>query len=135
MRPPRAQFPVVEAPRAMGKGGDGSARLATRKAEAACVSPAECLNVHLYGKAIDVSKFAQTHPGGAKALRIFVNRDATEQFEMYHSPAGARSTPALGRAGRRRHACRPPAHPPAPSTRHPPQAGPALRPPSPQPTR
>eukprot|EP00962_Isochrysis_galbana_P042650 scaffold16011_cov126-Isochrysis_galbana.AAC.7 len=88
--------------RIMGKGGDGAVRLATRKVDAT-----ESLNVHLYGKAVDVSKFAQTHPGGAKALRIFDNRDATEQFEMYHSPAGAPArdqqplaAPAWSRAGR-----------------------------------
>ena len=45
------------------------------------------VNVILYGKQIDVTNFQNKHPGGAKALRIFHNRDATEQFEMYHSPA------------------------------------------------
>merc|ERR1711908_68636 len=44
------------------------------------------LEVYLKGKVVDVTKFARTHPGGAKVFRIFQNRDATEQFEMYHSP-------------------------------------------------
>ncbi|EOD09827.1 hypothetical protein EMIHUDRAFT_216445 [Emiliania huxleyi CCMP1516] len=66
----------------MGKGGNANPReLKGGKAEQ--------LTVYLYGKAVDVSKFAKLHPGGAKALRIFNNRDATEQFEMYHSPAGS----------------------------------------------
>ena len=66
----------------MGKGGNANPReLKGGKAEQ--------LTVYLYGKAVDVSKFAKLHPGGAKALRIFNKRDATEQFEMYHSPAGA----------------------------------------------
>jgi len=69
----------------MGKGGDSAPPFGQRKP-----GQEEAISVHLYGKKVDVSKFSKTHPGGAKALRIFDNRDATEQFEMYHSPAGAR---------------------------------------------
>jgi len=60
----------------MGKGGDGRA-----------AAPEEGLQVYLKGKVVDVTKFQRSHPGGAKALRIFKDRDATEQFIMYHSPA------------------------------------------------
>jgi len=58
----------------MGKGGNGA-------------MPPEEMVVYLKGKVVDVTKFQRSHPGGAKALRIFKDRDATEQFEMYHSPA------------------------------------------------
>ena len=47
----------------------------------------EPCEVYLKGKVVDVTKFQRSHPGGAKALRIFKNRDATEQFNMFHSPA------------------------------------------------
>ena len=40
------------------------------------------IEVYIRGKVVDVTKFAKTHPGGAKALHIFANRDATEQFDM-----------------------------------------------------
>eukprot|EP00967_Tisochrysis_lutea_P009129 scaffold10846_cov32-Tisochrysis_lutea.AAC.3 len=69
----------------MGKGGDGAARLSRN----------ESIEVHLYGKVLDVSAFSKSHPGGAKALRIFHQRDATEQFEMYHSPEGAQPSHRL----------------------------------------
>lgn len=65
----------------MGRGGDATA--SPREAK----KPDEPLKVYLKGKIVDVTKFQRTHPGGAKALKIFKNRDATEQFEMYHSPA------------------------------------------------
>lgn len=57
----------------MGRGGDG------RRDDGP-------LEVHLKGKVVDVTKFARNHPGGAKVLRIFRNRDATEQFEMCAVP-------------------------------------------------
>merc|ERR1711908_194373 len=47
------------------------------------------LEVYLKGKVVDVTKFARTHPGGAKVFRIFQNRDATEQFEMCAVPGPA----------------------------------------------
>ena len=65
----------------MGRGGDATA--SPREAK----KPDEPLKVYLKGKIVDLTKFQRTHPGGAKALKIFKNRDATEQFEMYHSPA------------------------------------------------
>jgi len=75
----------------MGKGGNANPReLKGGKAEQ--------LTVYLYGKAVDVSKFAKLHPGGAKALRIFNNRDATEQFEMYHSPAAHKMMRAMSKS-------------------------------------
>jgi len=46
---------------------------------------AEKHEVILYGKRVDVTSFIKKHPGGSKVLRIFRNRDATEQFESYHS--------------------------------------------------
>jgi hypothetical protein len=48
------------------------------------------LHVYLHGKAVDCTQWARSHPGGAKALRIFKDRDATEQFQMYHSPAACK---------------------------------------------
>lgn len=46
----------------------------------------EKIEVDLYGKRIDVTKFQRAHPGGAKILRIFHHRDATEQFVMCGGP-------------------------------------------------
>ena len=43
------------------------------------------MNIYIKGKVLDVTKFIRTHPGGSKALKIFQNRDATEQFISYHS--------------------------------------------------
>ena len=45
------------------------------------------LKVILYGKVVDLTKWAKFHPGGMKPLLVFKNRDATEIFEAYHSPA------------------------------------------------
>jgi len=59
----------------MGKGGYTGAKV-----------PDQPLQVYLKGKVLDVTKFQRSHPGGAKALKIFKDRDATEQFNMYHSP-------------------------------------------------
>eukprot|EP00966_Prymnesium_polylepis_P054168 1252238-Prymnesium_polylepis.1 len=66
----------------MGKGGQGK-------------MPAEEVKVHLKGKVVDVTKFQRSHPGGAKALRIFKDRDATEQFNMCVCSSLALSCPAL----------------------------------------
>ena len=65
----------------MGKGGNGA-------------MPPEEMKVYLKGKVVDVTKFQRSHPGGAKALRIFKDRDATEQFEMCAPPAPAADRPA-----------------------------------------
>lgn len=75
----------------MGMGGNGGQN---RKADCALEEP---VNVYLYGKTVDVSKFIHKHPGGAKALRIFQNRDATEQFEMYHSPVAHKMMHAMSK--------------------------------------
>jgi len=53
--------------------------------------------VYLYGKRVDVTRFLHSHPGGAKALKIFANRDATEQFIMYHSPAAHKKMEMMAR--------------------------------------
>jgi len=45
----------------------------------------EQIQIILYGKLVDVSSWAKKHPGGVKILRIFHQRDATEQFEAFHS--------------------------------------------------
>ncbi len=37
------------------------------------------------GKRVDVTAWYKRHPGGTKVLRIFKDRDATEQFNAYHS--------------------------------------------------
>ena len=44
-----------------------------------------------------MTKFLRTHPGGAKALRIFANRDASEQFTSYHSPAAFKKLELMSR--------------------------------------
>lgn len=66
----------------MGKGGRGSA--------SADIADDEFF-VHIHGKSIDCRKWSRHHPGGSKALRIFKDRDATEQFDMCaasdHSPS------------------------------------------------
>ena len=65
--------------------------------------------VYLYGKRVDVTRFLHSHPGGAKALKIFANRDATEQFIMCapacHGSASLRS-PAAWAQWRRRSSAR-----------------------------
>ena len=66
----------------MGKGGRGSASEATADDE---------FFVHIHGKKIDCRKWSRSHPGGSKALRIFKDRDATEQFDM--CAASDRSNP------------------------------------------
>jgi len=57
----------------------------------------EPVEVYLFGKRVDVSRFMHAHPGGAKALRIFQNRDATEQFRMYHSPGALKKLEVMSR--------------------------------------
>eukprot|EP00467_Chlorarachnion_reptans_P000644 CAMPEP_0114525608 /NCGR_PEP_ID=MMETSP0109-20121206/22526_1 /TAXON_ID=29199 /ORGANISM="Chlorarachnion reptans, Strain CCCM449" /LENGTH=1065 /DNA_ID=CAMNT_0001707223 /DNA_START=214 /DNA_END=3412 /DNA_ORIENTATION=+ len=51
--------------------------------------------VILFKKRVDVTSFLKKHPGGAKVLHIFRNRDATEQFEAYHSDRAYRWLKAL----------------------------------------
>ncbi|KAJ1633060.1 delta-8 desaturase [Pavlovales sp. CCMP2436] len=72
----------------MGRGGDSGAG-PTVKADASLSEvtrdDSKSINVVLYGKRVDVSKFQKSHPGGSKVFRIFQDRDATEQFESYHS--------------------------------------------------
>ena len=67
----------------MGKGGFASTKGSSQ-------TESEHVEVHLFGKRVDVSHFLRKHPGGAKALKIFKDRDATEQFLMYHSPAATK---------------------------------------------
>lgn len=77
----------------MGRGGDSGAQARTAPdASLAAASPAEVsanesksVKIVLYGKSVDVTKFQKVHPGGSKVFRIFQDRDATEQFESYHS--------------------------------------------------
>ena len=56
-------------------------------------APEEPLTVYLKGKVVDVTKFTRTHPGGSKALRIFKDRDATEQFNMCAQPLSCITAP------------------------------------------
>jgi|Laugresbdmm110sn_2_1035109.scaffolds.fasta_scaffold23489_1 fatty acid desaturase len=67
----------------MGKGGFAGGK-------GAVPTEPEQVEVHLFGKRVDVTSFLRKHPGGAKALKIFKDRDATEQFLMYHSPAATK---------------------------------------------
>ena len=79
----------------MGKGG--SASTATPTEAVAAPQEKEQVNVYLFGKVVDVTKFLRTHPGGSKALKIFRNRDATEQFISYHSPAAHKKLELMSR--------------------------------------
>ena len=65
----------------MGKGGS-STEPAAAEVNAAGAEERKPVEVYLFGKRVDVSKFMRTHPGGTKALKIFADRDATEQFIM-----------------------------------------------------
>mmetsp|Transcript_20072 Transcript_20072/g.30055 ORF Transcript_20072/g.30055 Transcript_20072/m.30055 type:complete len:1056 (-) Transcript_20072:132-3299(-) len=58
-------------------------------------SKKELHEVILFGKRVNVSGFLKKHPGGSKVLRIFRDRDATEQFEAYHSDRAYRWLKAL----------------------------------------
>jgi len=80
----------------MGKGGSAST---TEQPTATAVAPPQQkkVEVYLFGKVVDVTKFQRSHPGGAKALKIFQNRDATEQFIMYHSPAAHKKLELMSR--------------------------------------
>jgi len=51
--------------------------------------------VILHGKRVDVTNFLNKHPGGRKVLFIFRDRDATEQFEAYHSTRAKKWLKAL----------------------------------------
>ena len=42
------------------------------------------LSIQLYGNDVDVSSWVGKHPGGGKLLKIFADRDATQQFEAIH---------------------------------------------------
>ena len=55
-------------------------------------------NVILHGKRLVVGNWLQRHPGGDKVLRIFHNRDATEQFEATHSEYAKKKLAAFLRA-------------------------------------
>jgi fatty acid desaturase len=80
----------------MGKGGS-STEPAAAEVNAAGAEERKPVEVYLFGKRVDVSKFMRTHPGGTKALKIFADRDATEQFIMYHSPAAHKKLQLLSR--------------------------------------
>merc|ERR1719171_1565415 len=79
----------------MGKGG--SSAEAQAAAAAKPVASEKTVEVFLFGKRVDVTKFMKTHPGGSKALKIFQNRDATEQFISYHSPAAHKKLQLMSR--------------------------------------
>jgi len=76
----------------MGKGGKGDGlNLQTSVDDGA-------FEVFIHNKRIDVQKWVHTHPGGSKALRIFKDRDASEQFDMYHSPAAHKKLAVMKKA-------------------------------------
>jgi fatty acid desaturase len=49
-------------------------------------APSQQLRIHLFGKAVDVTAWMHRHPGGAKVLRMYSQRDATDVFQAFHSP-------------------------------------------------
>eukprot|EP00753_Platysulcus_tardus_P016775 PLAT6031.1.p2 GENE.PLAT6031.1~~PLAT6031.1.p2 ORF type:complete len:460 (+),score=195.15 PLAT6031.1:67-1380(+) len=71
----------------MGRGGEGdvASPRASERSGSARAAGKDGPHVILYGKSVDVGSFASRHPGGRKVLHIFHNRDATEQFEAFHS--------------------------------------------------
>ena len=77
----------------MGKGGASS----VAQQQPPTVKAPETVEVFLFGKRVDVTKFLRTHPGGSKALKIFRNRDATEQFLSYHSPGAHKKLELMSR--------------------------------------
>merc|ERR1719231_1244894 len=81
----------------MGKGGSASV---AKPQPVVASKEAEPLEVYLFGKVVDVTKFSRVHPGGTKALKIFRNRDATEQFIMYHSPEAHKKLEVMSRNAR-----------------------------------
>jgi len=81
----------------MGKGGASSLAAAEPALATTARAPQETIEVYLFGKRVDVTKFMRTHPGGSKALKIFRNRDATEQFISYHSPAAFKKLELMSR--------------------------------------
>jgi len=79
----------------MGKGGASAEAVAAATIKPS--KPVETVEVYLFGKRVDVTKFLRSHPGGSKALKIFQNRDATEQFLSYHSPKARKMVDAMSR--------------------------------------
>lgn len=55
--------------------------------------------VKIHGIDVDVQKFAKSHPGGSKVLRIWKDRDATEVFESYHSEKAHKMLKAMQKKG------------------------------------
>lgn len=47
--------------------------------------------IHLFGDAVDVTAFEASHPGGRKLLKIFENRDASQQFSAIHKGTQAKN--------------------------------------------
>lgn len=62
--------------------------------------PKEELNIILHGKILDVSNWMHKHPGGAKVLRVFKDRDATDQFIAFHSPEAVRKLNVMLKAAK-----------------------------------
>lgn len=66
----------------------------------ATTKPKEFCEVVLWGKMVDVSGWMHKHPGGAKILRIFHHRDATEAFVAYHSDQAVEIAKKMAKAGK-----------------------------------
>ena len=43
--------------------------------------------VIIHGEVFDVTMFLQLHPGGRQMLLDYCGKDASEVFDLYHSPA------------------------------------------------
>ena len=74
----------------MGKGGASAEAVA-----AATIKPTreqETVEVYLFGKRVDVTKFLKTHPGGSKALKIFQNRDAAAYTDRIQRRGASRTS-------------------------------------------
>lgn len=49
----------------------------------------QSVSIHLFGAEVDVTEWQDKHPGGRKLLKIFQNRDATQQFLAIHKGEAA----------------------------------------------
>jgi fatty acid desaturase len=49
------------------------------------------LIIRLFGEDVDVEDWQHKHPGGSKLLKIFANRDATQQFTAIHKGRSAQT--------------------------------------------
>ena len=62
---------------------------------------AQPLKIILNGRLLDVTRWAERHPGGDAVMRVFADRDATDQFYAMHSKVAVRKMEAMLSGGRK----------------------------------